>query len=270
MKKLVLLFVSSLLFLSTSAFAKDISAYLVGAYAEVDTVKNKLASAGFEVIAEHSSVEDGVTIVFTNDALKAEASKEKRAHAAVLRVFVDKKEKMISVTNPLYFGRAFMQDDFNEDVFQTQLTSINDAFKGLEGSKDKLEDDDIAGFHFMMGMPYYEDPDELAEASNSELRAKLRAYEGGKNIIFELKISDKSTLVGYDIGEETKGFIKDIGRANAAVLPYCVSIEDGEATALAAKYYLAVSYPLLTMGEFMAISSVPGAINDELSKPFKN
>ena len=269
MKKIILLFISSLLILSTNAFAKDISAYLVGEYVEVDTVKNRLSRAGFEVIAEYNSVAEGVTIVFTNDALKAEASKEKRAHAAVLRVFVDTQEKVISITNPVYFGRAFMQDDFNEAVFEAQLTSINGVFKGLTGSIDKLEDDDIAGFHFMMGMPYYEDPDELAEAKNSELLAKLRAYNSGKNIIFELKLSDKSTLVGYDIGSETKGFIKGIGRANASVLPYCISIEDGEATALAAKYYLAISYPLLSMGEFMTISSVPGEILEELEKPFK-
>ena len=163
MKNIVLLLASALMLVATSSFAKDISAYLVGAHADVDTVKNRLARAGFEIVAEYSSVADGVTVVFTNDALKAEASKEKRAHAAVLRVFVDNKENMISITNPVYFGRAFMQDDFNEDVFESQLASINGVFKGLTGSVDKLEDDDIAGFHFMMGMPYYEDPDELAE-----------------------------------------------------------------------------------------------------------
>ncbi len=269
MKKIFLFLLSSLLVFGTSSFAKDISAYLVGAHTDVETVKNRLSRAGFEVIAEYTPVEEGTTLVFTNSALKAEGAKEKRAHAAVLRVFIDDKEKMISITNPVYFGRAFMQDDYEESVFEVQLASINGAFAGLEGSKDKLEDDDIAGFHFMMGMPYYEDPDELAEASNSELLTKVRAYDGGKKVIFELKLSDKSTLVGYDIGSETKGFIKDIGRANASVLPYCISVEDGEATALAAKYYLAISYPLLSMGEFMTISSVPGEINEELSKPFK-
>ena len=68
---------------------------------------------------------------------------------------------------------------------------------------------------------------------------------------------------------EQKSLSKKIGRANAAVLPYCVSIENGLASSLAAKYYLAVSYPLLSMGEFMTISTVPGAIKQDLSKPFK-
>lgn len=254
---------------STSSFAKDVSAYLVGSHAELESVKNSLSSAGFEVIAEYAPVKEGTTIVFTNSALKAEAAKEKRAHAAVLRVFVDDKEKMISITNPVYFGRAFMQDDYQADVFEAQLSSLNSAFKGLEGSVDKLDEDDLSGYNFMFGMPSYEDADELAEASNGELLEKVRSYKKGKKVIFELKLSDKSTLVGYDLDKRTKKFVKKIGRANAAVLPYCISIEDGVATALGAKYYLAVSYPLLSMGEFMTISTVPGAINKDLSKPFK-
>ncbi len=269
MKKVFLILVSSLLMFGTSSFAKEVSAYLVGSHAGLETVKDRLSRAGFEVIAEYSPVKEGTTIVFTNNALKAEGAKPKRAHAAVLRLFIDDKEKMISITNPVYFGRAFMQDDYSSDVFEAQLASLNGAFEDLKGSADNLDEDDIAGFHFMMGMPYYEDPDELAEASNSELLEKARAYKDGKNLIFELKLSDNSTLLGYDLGKRTKKFIKKTGRANAAVLPYCISVEDGVATALAAKYYLAVSYPLLSMGEFMTISSVPGEILDDLEKPFK-
>jgi hypothetical protein len=36
-----------------------------------------------------------------------------------------------------------------------------------------------------------------------------------------------------------------------------------------AKYYIALSYPLLTMTEFTTIATVPGAISKELAKPFK-
>ena len=273
-KKLML--ISAILFTSVIANAgdtglegKDVSAYLKGAYVDVDSAKVKLSDAGFEVIASYEPVNKGTTLVFTNAALKAEGAKPKRAHAAVLRMFIDEQEKSISITNPVYFGKAFMQDDYNHGVFNSQLESINGVFSGLVGTDDKLNFDDLAGYHFMMGMPYYEDPDELGEGSNTELLAKAKAYKKGKLLIFELKLSDNSTLVGYELGNRTKKFVKKIGRANAAVLPYCVAIEDGIASALGAKYYLAVSYPLLTMGEFMTISTVPGAITKDLSKPFK-
>ncbi len=254
---------------SNSFEGKDVSAYLVGAHMDVKTATKTLQSSGFEVIATYKPVKGGKTIVFTNEALKAEGAKPKRGHAAVLRLFVDDKEKSISITNPIYFGKAFMQDEYDHKVFNAQYESINSAFPNLVGSKDKLEFDDLSDFKFMFGMPYYEDVDELAEGSRDELLAKLQSYKKGKQLIFELKLSDKSTLVGYDLGKRTKKFIKKIGRANAAVLPYCILVEDNLATSLAAKYYLAVSYPLLSMGEFMSISTVPGAITQDLRKAFK-
>ncbi|MEJ2469009.1 MAG: hypothetical protein P8Y51_08120, partial [Campylobacterales bacterium] len=66
-----------------------------------------------------------------------------------------------------------------------------------------------------------------------------------------------------------KQFIHVLGTQNAEILPYTILIEDGNATALEAKYYIAISYPLLTMTEFMNIASVPGAIEEELERPFR-
>ena len=272
MKKMFMsLLYSALIILGVTSLSADdeISTYLVGEHVEVDIARTKLQDVGFEVIASYSPVKEGTTLVFTNEALKAEGAKSKRAHVAVLRMFIDDKEKKVSITNPIYFGRAFMQDWYNGDIFIEQFEKIYEAFPDLVGSKDNLEFDDLADYHFMMGMPYYEDPDELAEGDQKDLIVKARNYKDGKLLIFELKLSDKSTLFGYEIGKKTKKFIKKIGRANAAVLPYCISIEDGMATSLAAKFYLAVSYPQLSMGEFMTISTVPGAIEKDLKKAFK-
>ncbi len=249
----------------------QVSAYLVGDYVEAKEAQSKLEAAGFEVLASYKSVKKGTTLVFTNNALKAEAAKPGRAYAAVSRLFIDEKEKMISFSNPVYFGKAFMQDDYKHVVFNTVLESINNEFSGLKGSVDELAFDDLAGYHFMMGMPYYNDPDELGKpsATTADAVSKANSYKKGKAVIFELKLSQTSTLLGYDLGKRTKKFVKKIGRANAAILPWCVSIENGQAKALNAKYYIALSYPLLDMGGFMGIATVPGAITKDLEKAFK-
>jgi len=248
---------------------KEVSTYLVGAHMDAKSVQEKLTAAGFSVVATYTPVKKGTTIVFTNDALKAQGTKPGRAYAAVLRVFVDDKAKIISFTNPIYFGKAFMQDDFDYDVFAAQLDAINKAFPGLKGSKDKLKFEKLAGFHFMIGMPYYNEPDVLGESTNEELLAKAKKYKKGKYLVFALKLSDNSTLLGYDLSKRTKKFVKKIGRRNGAILPWTIAIENGKATALNAKYYIAISYPLLDMGGFMGIATVPGAIMKELSKPFR-
>jgi hypothetical protein len=269
MKKIFVLLFTSLLMLASNAMAKDVSTYLIGDYIDVDSAKSKLSTAGYELVATYDSVKDGTTIVFTNSALKTQASKSGRAHAAVLRLFIDAQEKKISLTNPLYFGRAFMQDEYNDAIFSAESDTLNKVFPGLKESVDKLAADDLSGYHFMMGMPYYADADELGKGATTDLLEKAKSYKDGKFVVFTLKINDDSYLVGYDLDKRTKKFVEKIGRANAAVLPYCIAIENGKATAMEAKYYLAVSYPLLTMTEFTTIATVPGAITKHLEKPFK-
>jgi len=250
---------------------KEVATYLVGPHMSVADAKAKLTTAGYEVIAKYSPVKKGTTLVFTNEALKTEAAKPGRSYAAVLRLFVDDKDKMISMTNPVYFGKSFMQNDYNYEVYAAELSKLNATFVGLKDSADKYNYDGLASYHFMVGMPYYEDEDMLgnASATTADAIAKAKAYKKGKEIIFELKLSENSTLLGYELGKRTKKFVKKIGRANAAILPWCISIENGQAKALNAKYYIAISYPLLDMGGFMGIATVPGAITKDLEKAFK-
>ena len=253
----------------TSLEGTKINTYLIGEYMSASSAEAKLKSAGFEIIANYKSIKKGTTIVFTDAALKAEGAKPSRSNIAVMRLFVDEKEKMISITNPVYFGKAFMQEEYNHTIFNAELEKINKAFPGLSRSKDEWDFDGLAGYHFMIGMPYYKDIDEVGEGTNAELLAKAKSYKKGKGFIFELKLSETSTLVGYALSKRTSKFVKKIGRANAAILPYCFTIENGKVTALNAKYYIAISYPLLDMNGFMKIMTIPGAVIKDYEKVFK-
>jgi hypothetical protein len=283
MRKALALFVS-VLFLSFSGCAsksatadealnapqeKEISTYLLGAYVDVDTAKSKLAEAGFEVLGAYKSFKKGTTIVFTNDALKAAADKPQRGFAAVLRLLVDDERQQISITNPVYFGKAFLQDDYKHADAVAIQKSLKEAFGELKGSVDKWEFEGLADYHFMMGMPYYKEVYVLGEGENAALLEKARSYKKGKNLLFELKLSDNRTLLGYELSKRTSKFVNKTGTQNANILPYTVLIEDGQAKALAGKYYIAISYPLLSMGQFMKIATIPGAIEKDLKKPFK-
>jgi hypothetical protein len=274
MKKLInVITIISIFFISLTANHNEAnsktSAYLIGSYIDVEHAKKIINDMGYEILTTYKSVKNGHTIVFTNNTLKKQASKKNRGYMAVLRLFVDDKEKMISITNPVYFGKAFMQEDYNHEIFNNELKSIKSGFKNLTNSKDSLDSDTISHYHFMPGMPYYEDYEELAKGSNSELIKKIQNYKNAKAILFKLKLSDKSTLIGYDLSKRTKKFVKKIGRENASVLPYCILIEDGVAKALAAKYYLALSYPLLSITKFTKIATVPGAILRDIKRPFR-
>lgn len=246
----------------------NMNTYLQGAYIDVDTASSTLQTAGFEVLTTYKSVKDGTTIVFTSPTLKEEAAKPGRAYAAVMRMFVDEQEKTISITNPIYFGKAYMQKEYDHAKFSAIADKINAAFPGLTGSSDKMEFKDLGGFHFMIGMPYYEDQAVVGKGSNADLLAKVKEYKKGKTLVFELKLSETSTLVGFSLGAGTTRFPLKIGRQNAGLLPWTISIEDGKAKILKGEYYIALNYPLLDMGGFMGIMSTPDSIIKDLSKPF--
>jgi len=247
----------------------DVSTYLVGEYMTPKDVEAKLSEAGFEVITTFKSIKKGKTVIFTCPTLKKEASKSGRAHVATMRAFADEKNQVLSITNPVYFGKAYMQKDYDHAKFSAVKAKIESAFTNLKGSEDKMEFDDLAGFHFMMGMPYYEDTKVVGEGSNAELITKLKEYKKGKNLVFELEIDKDTTLVGYKIGRGTERFAKKIGRANAGLLPWVIVVENDKASILQAEYYIALTYPQLGMGQFAGIASIPGDVIKDLKKPFK-
>lgn len=162
-----------------------------------------------------------------------------------------------------------MQDEFDYEVYIKELSAILKAFPNLQPSENKMQYKELSEYNFMIGIPRYEDVDIFAEGENSALLLKLKNYENGKNIVFTLKLSEEITLVGYDLGGKTNKFVNKIGRLNAVMLPWTITVENSQAIALNPKYYIAVSYPLLSMRDFMRIATLPSTITKGLSKPFE-
>ncbi len=276
MKKMLKLFVATAVICISSLHAdteldvaslasvegKEVSSYLRGAYMDVATAKSKLESAGYTIVGEYNIAKGGTTILFTDNALKAEASKPNRGYVALERLYVDDAKKQITITNPIYFGKAYMQGEYNHAVFYKELQTLTKAFAGLKASEDRLKFNDLETYHYMMGMPYYQDM--LKLGSGSDLLAKAKQSQ---TALFELKISDKVTLLGFDFDKRTNKFPSKIGLENGVVMPYVVVVENDNAKALSGYYYIALSYPLLPMAQFTKISDVPGAIETLLAKP---
>ena len=246
-----------------------ISAYLRGELLDVKTASDKLKNAGFEVLtaAPLDKKKTLISIVFTSEDLKKLASNPNRGFLGTLRLLIDPKNKQISITNPLYLAKAFMQDDFNDEIPKKILTAINGEFTGLRNSMDKLKFQLLPKYQFMNGMPYFKDMEVIARGS--DLLQKLEKKKNKKKVAFQLKLNNGSVLVGIKLGKRTSKFPKKIGTNNAGMLPYPVLIENGEAKILEPKYYLALMYPQLTMEEFMTIATIPGAIIKDCGKAFK-
>ena len=243
-----------------------VSAYLRGEFMDVAAAKAKLKEAGFEVITATPIDKKGklISIVFTDKALTNMASKTNRGFAASLRLLVNKKDNHISISNPLYFSKAFMQDEYDEKVAKETLAKITAVFTGLLNSKDTLKFQLLPKYQFMHGMPHYEDMSIVARGANL-----LEKIKNNKKVLFVQKLENGSTLIGVKLGKRTSKFTSRIGTNNAGLLPYPILIENGRAKILEPKYYISVMYPLLKMSEFMTIATTPGAIIKNCEKIFK-
>jgi hypothetical protein len=243
-----------------------ISAYLRGKFMTVDAAKEKLKAAGFEIIttAPVNKKGDLISIVFTDKSLVAMASKENRGFMASLRLLVDTKEKTISITNPLYMAKGFLQNDFDEISANKILVRLLTHFTDLSNSKDSLKFQLLPKYQFMKGMPHFQDMVEVASGKNL-----LEKIKNNDKVVFSQTLDNGATLIGIKLSKRTRKFTKRIGRNNAAMLPYPILIENGKAKILDPKYYISFMYPLLTMSEFMTIATVPDAMQKDCEKVFK-
>ena len=245
-----------------------VTAYLQSPLLTVDEVVAKLKQENFEILSVYKVDKKGTatSIVFTNDAIKKAASVNMRGFAGTLRIVVDKENKLVNISNPIYMLKAFMQKEYNPNVAEKVLTQIHTIFSDLKASTEVVKFLALERFQFMENMPFYQDMQIIAKAKNEEL---LKRAQKSKKIIYEQHLENGSIILGVELGSRTSKFVKKIGYQNSGLLPYPVLIEDGEAKILAPQYYIAVMYPKLKMSKFMTIATVPGAINKDIDKIFR-
>ncbi len=150
------------------------------------------------------------------------------------------------------------------------MSAIGNDFTGFGGGQ---EADDLKDYHYMMMMPYFDDPVELNEFSSFQegvqtIQKNLQAKKGSTVKVYELIFEDKQIAVfGVGLLDAEDGeahFLPIIGEDNIAAMPYEIILQGKEATMLHGKYRFALHWPELTMKQFMKISSTPGDVEEML------
>lgn len=280
MKHVVLALMTAAVMMFTGCSSKEatpgyagpakVPTYFIAPLMSTDDVTSRLEAAGFEIVAVDKVGKKKLdSVVFTNAYLKGLANKPGRGFlAGALRVLVNTEGNETRISNPRYFTKAFLQSDYKLGDEQPLLDDLNKAFTELKPSEDNWEFDGLADYQFMLGRPYYQDQIVAGEAPTADLIAKMDSAKK-KNIVFKLDVGEGRTLYGVKLNKRTMKFADKIGIQNGAIMPWMILIEDNKATALRADYMIAISYPLLTMTEFMGIMTVPGAVEKDVSKYFK-
>lgn len=288
MKITSLIFGLLLVMMSSAISQEELSPYfkiaeLTGSAEEVNKkVVETINGNGFEVIGEYNPANNSSlnVICYTNDDLRnlSLQFKDRGALASVLKVAIIEKDSMITVSiiNPEYMFLAYWGEQL--DGQEEQLKQMSEKAKAIFSSFGKMEPfgglievDDLPDYHYMMMMPFFNDPEELNDFESFEqglavIRKNLEAGKGNTLKVYEQVFKDEEIAVFgiglWDLEEGEAHFLPIIGEDHIANLPYEIILQENKATMLHGKYRIAIYWPELKMGTFMKINSTPGNIED--------
>ena len=244
---------------------------------------DKLKSAGFDVVGSYSPYANATIIAVTNNELKSVAAmSEKGGFGAVQRVSVTNVngEVQIAYTNPVYMSHAYrMKKDLSG--VENKLKSTLGYIKAYGPAKG-MSPGDIEDYHYMFGMPYFDDPVEIADHGSYDkaiaaVEAGLAAKKAGVSKVYRVDLNGKKESVfgvAMTQGKSSDAFImKEIDFKpirSTPHLPYEMLVTaDGKVYILAAQFRIAINFTDLSMAgshSFMGIMASPDAIIDVLSK----
>ncbi len=296
MKKIiVLLFAVGILF---QVNAGGLNPYILGAISSKSvselksTVSSALSAQGLNVVGSYMPAADKNRVVIIISHSQLEKAVQQigglTGFAATLRVAITREGNItnISYTNPVYWGNAYFREDFskvksNYDAVAKSFEAAMKAFgtyKGTPFGSQKGEDaEDLHKYHYMMGMPYFDDTNELKEFDSydeavAKIDANLKKGVPNVKLVYKYEIPGKKlALYGIALsGEDGEGkFLPKIditSPKHTAFLPYEILVMDDEVHMLHGRFRIAIAFPDLTMGTFTKIMSTPGEIEDMLEK----
>lgn len=296
MKKLIaVLFSFGILF---QVNAQALNPYILGASSSKSVadlksvVSEALSNNGLKVVGSYMPAADRnrmVIIVTHTELTKAvKAVGGLTGFAATLRVGITHEGSVtnVSYTNPVYWGNAYFREDFDKvkanyeaitKAFDSAMKSL-DGYKGTTfGSKKGVEADDLHKYHYMMGMPYFDDTEELKEFDSykkavAKIDANLKKGVENAKLVYKVTVPGKNlTVYGIALSGENgeSEFLPKIDIStpqHTAFLPYEILVMGDEVHMLHGRFRIAVSFPDLSMGTFTKIMSTPGDIEEMMEK----
>ena len=258
-------------------------------------VEANLGQNGINIVGQYQPASDKNrwVIVFSSSELEAAVKKVGglTGFAATLRIgiTIENGKTIVSYTNPAYWGNAYFRSDFEkvsanyasltahlENAMKASGTFVGNPF----GSEKGLSVNNLRKYHYMMGMPYFDDTVDLKEfGSYQDALDKVESSisKGVPNVkmVYKLVISGKElTLYGFALsGKDGESkFLPTIdinNQKHTAFLPYEVLVIGNKVQILHGRYRIAVAFPDLTMGTFSKIMTTPGDIKDLLEQLVK-
>jgi hypothetical protein len=252
-------------------------------------VRNALKAQGFEDAGSYSPYAGAMVIVFTSPELKAAAAANKYGGfgAGIRIALTEHKGKLqVSYINPAYMGSAYGIGPLAgvSAKLEAALGRVTEFGSEIGRTAEQLAP---GVYHYMVGMPYFNQVDVLASYPDyatavKSVEAGLAAGKGGTKKVYRIDLPGKEISVfgvgvltgdGVDKGDkDTDKEVMDIidyqELRATAYLPYEMMVLGNEVVSMRGRYRIALHFPDTKMAGphgFTKIMSSPGGIKAALS-----
>ncbi len=244
---------------------------------QVAEQKLLLTNAGFQILGEVKPYAQTYILIITNKELQSIATMSQfGAYGSVVRVAITKKKDIsqVSYTYPPYWANAYRMKKIPKDTTSKLAKTL--GFIKLFGSDEGISAENLRSYHYMFGMPYFDEPDLLGNFSSNKkaieiIENGLARNLGGVSKVYRLDLpKGGETIIGVHMTKDMSSdrtIMQDIDQgklSHTAHLPYEIVISKGKAYALNARFRIAISFPDLTMAQFAGIMSAPSDIESAL------
>ncbi len=247
--------------------------------AKVPAVRQALEAQGFAIAGEYTPVAGVTVLIATSPELQQVAAKTAfGGYGAVIHVGLTRVGEAVQVSyaNPLYWRAAYRLSGDLGPVAKKLEAAL--GAKQAFGSTKGLTVKDLEGYHYMLGMPYFTEPVELArfdsqDAALAAVEKGLTEKAGGTARVFRVDVpGKKETVFGVGLssgdGADKNVLTKvDTGTLkHSPHLPYELLVTDGTVRMLHGRFRIAAAWPDLPLGTFMTIAGAPDAIEKALGQ----
>jgi hypothetical protein len=248
---------------------------------KVVEVRQTLSGHGLAVVGEYSPYASSHVFVVTNPGLRQCATKtELGGFGAMQRVSVTQvgSDVQVAYTDPAYMMNAYRMD-CDPAVAAEPLAAALGQGKTF-GSEEGLSPKKLRNYHYMFGMPYFDEPDTLASYGSHDeavktVEAGLGAGRGGVSEVYRIDLpGGRDAVFGVRMTQGCSGDEYIMSRIDfaplkhTAHLPYEMLVSGNKVLALNARFRIAIDFPDLSMmgqNSFMSIMCAPDAIKEALT-----
>ena len=281
-----------------SLIGQNLKPYTIGAINTDDIssakmcIEENLKAQNFQILGSYIPAKDPnrQVIVFSSQELKQAVRQigGLSGFALAWRVGITKEgaANTISYTTPEYWGNAYFRSDFEKvkSLYSTYgqklalaLAACGENGGKKFGSEEGLSIDKLQDYKYMFGMPKFHSTKLLKgfttyEEAISTIDANLAKGVINLKSIYSIELKDqKLKLYGVGLsgedGEEIFVPKIDLGDPkHTAFLPYEFLVVGNEVHMLHGRFRIALSFPDLSMGQFMKIVSTPPSIKRMIEK----